>query len=216
MARVYSDYPLSGRQGNIVYFVRNGKTFSRIYKKPNDPRTPDQLINRAKMRAAGSFLKLMKDVIRRGFQSPDNHTTPFLEAQSYLMAEALTPITPTNGQEYQFEVNLPAVKLASGKINPPDITSIQRNDSEILLSWDKSLGPVPNRFYDSMNLVGYISQKKALWYNDLGTRESGAGRAILPKGINEPVHFWAFFSNEQKSTKPDKVNVSDSIYLGVL
>ncbi len=216
MARIYSDYPLSGKQGNIVYYNRNGKTFSRIFTKPKDPRTPEQLINRAKMRAAGSFLKLVKDVIRKGFQAPYTHTTPFLEAQSYLMANSLIPITPNNGKEYQFEVDLPRVKLASGKINPPKITAINRNDHEILLSWDRSLGAVPNRLNDSMNLVGFISEKKALWFNDLGTRESGEGRVILPKLVNEPLHLWAFFSNEQKSMKPDKENVSDSVFLGVL
>lgn len=42
----------SGRFGNWVYYVRNGKQCRRRYVKPIDPRTPKQLKVRAALAAA--------------------------------------------------------------------------------------------------------------------------------------------------------------------
>jgi len=42
----------SGRCGNWVYYMRNGKQRRRRYVKPKDPRTPKQLQVRAALAAA--------------------------------------------------------------------------------------------------------------------------------------------------------------------
>lgn len=216
MARFYSDFPLSGRHGNVVYFTRNGKTFMKEYKKPKDPKTTKQLSSRARLRAAVNFLKQFKEVIRRGYQAPLNYTLPFMEAQRFVIDSCLIPVDPpTDGNEFQFEIDIPTFKLSRGKITPPEITSIDRNGNELILTWNKSLGPPPNRLYDSMNVVAYLPGKKAVWLSDLGTRQSGEVKSTLPLEIGQPAHFWVFFSNEHKSVKPNQENTSYSVYLGV-
>lgn len=216
MARVYSEFPLSGRHGNIVYFTRNGKTFMKEYHEPKDPKTENQLKSRARFRAAGKFLKQFKNVIRKGYQAPVNYTSSYMEAQKYVLDNCLLPVVPpTDGMEYQFEINIPLFKLSRGRIIPPEINLIERNENELSLKWVKSLGPQPNRYYDSLNIVAYVPGQKVVWLSDIGTRQTGAGKCLLPIEIKEPVHLWIFFSNEQKTMKPSQENISDSIYLGV-
>ncbi len=216
MARVYSEFPLSGRHGNIVYFTRNGKTFMKEYHEPKDPKTENQLKSRARFRAAGKFLKQFKNVIRKGYQAPVNYTSSYMEAQKFILDNCLIPVEPpTDGNEFQFEIDIPSLKLSRGKITPPDIRKIERIENELSLEWDKSLGPPPNRHFDSLNIVAYVEGQKVVWLSDIGARQNGEGKGYLPQGINEIVHLWTFFSNEQKSMKSSQENISDSIYLGV-
>ncbi len=217
MARVYSEFPFSGRHGNIVYFTRNGKTFMKEYKEPKDPKTPNQLKSRARLRATGKFLKQFKNIIRKGYQAPVNYTSSYMEAQKYVLDNCLKPVgTPDDGNEYQFEIDIPSLKLSRGRITPPEINAIERNENELSLEWNKSLGPQPNRHYDSLNIVAYATGQNVIWLSDIGTRQDGAGKCHLPGTIQEPVHLWAFFSNEQKTMKPNQENISNSIYLGIL
>ncbi|HLO90974.1 MAG TPA: hypothetical protein VK172_07385, partial [Lentimicrobium sp.] len=65
------------------------------------------------------------------------------------------------------------------------------------------------------NLVAYTTGAKIAWLTDIGTRQTGGGKGILPKEMIEPVHIWVFFSNEQKTLKASQDNVSDSVYLGI-
>lgn len=216
MARVDSEFPLSGRHGNIVYYTRNGQTFFRVYTRPSDPKHPGQLKSRARLRVAGQFLSQFKTVLRRGYQAPVNHSIPLLEAQNYLMANCLVQVNPpTNGERFQFEVDIPSFKIARGKITPPDITSLERNSNEIALSWDTDLGYNVNRLFDNINLVAYTPGERVVWLTDIGTRQTGSGIGLIPKGFIKPAHIWVFYSNEQKTLKASQENVSDSVYLGV-
>ena len=44
----------SGRCGDWIWFVRDGKQIRRLYVPPHDPRTPAQLRSRARLNAASS------------------------------------------------------------------------------------------------------------------------------------------------------------------
>lgn len=215
MARVYSEFPLSGRHGDFIFYNRNGKTFMRKATESNDPKTDKQLISRAKLRTAGNFIKCFKNVLRIGYQAPENHTTPLLEAQNFLIANSLVEVPPTGKFKYQFDVNLPSFMISRGLIESPVITSIERTGTEIHLTWNNALGPIHNRLYDTLNVVAYIpGWKEPLWFNGTGTRQAGAGTVVLPVNSNENIHLWAFYSNQHQGMKPAKENVSDSVYLG--
>jgi hypothetical protein len=56
----------SGRFGNWIYCVRNGKEHRRRYTKPRDPRTPEQLRLRAAFGAASkAYSQVLTEEQRR-------------------------------------------------------------------------------------------------------------------------------------------------------
>ncbi len=85
---------LSGRFGDYVYFVRNGKQFRRRYVVPTDRRTPGQLRTRATFGAAAKYWShsdQLTDQERQAWETAAN------QVQSRPRLEQSGPLT---GQQY--------------------------------------------------------------------------------------------------------------------
>ncbi len=85
---------LSGRFGDYVYFVRNGKQFRRRYVVPTDRRTPGQLRTRASFGAASKYWSHsgeLSDPARQAWETAAN------QVQSRPRLEQSGPLT---GQQY--------------------------------------------------------------------------------------------------------------------
>lgn len=54
-----------GRIGDVVFYKRNGRFFSRQYVKPADPRTPKQEAQRARFRRAHEAWKQLSEQAKR-------------------------------------------------------------------------------------------------------------------------------------------------------
>lgn len=215
MAKVLKNGLLSGRVGNLVYFVMNGKQYVRAWVKPANPKTPPQLRHRARVRACSQFLGPFKSVLMIGYQGASLELEEYNEAAKYLMAYALEETTPPEPGEYLFKVIPERVKLSRGHIEKPEILSIERTGQELKLTWNPELGPVTNRNTDALAVVAYVPGRRPFTEYHTGTRLTGFGTLTLPNEYTEPTHLWAFFWNGQRSVEPDKKNVSDSVYLGV-
>lgn len=216
MAKVLKNGLLSGRVGNLVYFVINGRQYVRAWVKPANPRTPSQLRHRAKMKACAQFLSQFKSVLMIGYQGASPEVEAYNEAAKYHMAYALEEATSPVPDEYLFRVVPERVKLSRGYIEQPQILSIERTGQEIELAWNPELGPVTNRNTDALAVVAYAPGKRPFTEFHTGTRITGFGILSLPIEFTEPAQLWAFFWNGQRSVEPDRKNVSDSVFLGMV
>jgi len=214
MARVLSNGLISGRVGNLIYYVRDGKQYVRIAKAPNDPKTEKQLRHRAKVRDSGKFFKQFDKVIKLGYQSYGPPLRIFNQVVKYHLANAMEETAPVGKAKYSFRVVPEKVVLAEGNIHSPQIDSCQRIGQEIDLSWNPEIGPVPNRHTDSLALIAYSEGNLVYAEFHAGLRRQGASKVTLPKQYADPVHLWAFYWNGEKGMSASLDNVSDSVYLG--
>jgi len=216
MAKVLKNGLLSGRVGNLVYFVINGKQYVRTWAKPSDPGTPAQRRQRAKMRTCAKFFSPLKNVIRIGYQGGSKDLEQFNECTRYHMENAMEDVTESGSTDFTFRVIPQKVKLSRGHIPWPEVISCERTGRELSLTWDPDLGIQSNQRNDSLVVVGYIPGKKPFVDFHSGTRAAGAATVILPNDFSSPAYVWGFYLSVSRSSRGDKWNVSDSVYLGNL
>ncbi len=213
MAKLLKNGLMSGKIGSLVYYVINGKQYVRNYVIPDNPNTPAQHRHRTKIKVCGKFISKFKTAILVGYQGfPTGEA--FSEAMKYHMANAMEDTTPHNSVDPTFKLIPEKIVLSVGIVQAPEITTCSRNGRIIELTWNPTLGHVPNRHTDALAVIAFIEGKKAFTNFYTGTRDDGTGKVMLPFDFHEPVHLWTFYWNGQKSEERNKENVSDSIYLG--
>lgn len=214
MALITNNGLYSGRLGNLIYYIIDGKQYVRTFVVPNNPRTPRQQQHRCKIKTCGEYLRNFKKVIHIGYQGTPGRYQEYNEATQYHLMYAMEETTPENSEEFSFRVVPEKVRLSRGDIKQPEIYSCVRTGHTINLTWNPVLGTYSNRLTDAMAVVAYIPGKKVATNFLTGTRSDGSGIMLLPPDYTEPAMLWAFFWNGQRSAEPDRRNVSDSVYLG--
>lgn len=215
MARYYSDRMISGRLGNHVYCIRNGKTYVRAYVKRTRTSTLKQKFQQEKWRTTIKFLRQFTPILAVGYQNQYHKgLSEFTRAFQYHLGNAVVECAGSTPEVPAFEMDLQKVRLAQGNINRPFIITCTRHDNTISLSWEDSLGDSRNRFFDQMVLVAYIPGLKVLSNFNIGTREGGSGTFTLPDDYSGKAHVWVFFYCGHKNSKRTQDNISDSLYLG--
>lgn len=233
MAKVLANGLISGRIGDIVYYPFRGKQCARRYVRPNDPKTDEQLKSRAILKEWMAFLNSYRWVFVRGYpakrpvlfdqdEAAQHHLQVAFEA---VIAEAPAVVAPvveaavagTNVAEVKKKAVcslIPEkVKFSRGRIAPPEINSCVRSGLEIELTWNTSLGDVPNLYTDMLCVAAYVPGKKPFMHLNAGTRKQGQAKITLPDYKNEPVHLWAFFWNNEISSRKPRDKASESVYL---
>lgn len=204
---------MTGICGDQVFFVRNGKQCSRIRVKSNKSRTTKQHNQRAKFQIASRFVSQMLDVVKIGW--PTENSQHFNKAVSYHYNNAMESTEPGSElSKEEFRVNIEKVMMAKGELPLPVITSLNRDNYEIELSWQTELLSQEYRESDSMVLAVWKPGIKAKIYIDLGNRKKGQASIVLPYEFQGLVHVWAFYKNSIHTSKHPEMNVSDSVYLG--
>jgi hypothetical protein len=215
MAKVLSNGLLKGRLGNIIYYVKDGIQYARIYSQPTDLKSDSQLRHRAKVRDIGLFFKQFKQVLKIGYQSYETPLKIFNQVVKYHLENAIEETTPTGKHKFQYRVVPEKVRLATGVINAPEILTCKRNGQDIDLTWKSNLGPVPNLDTDALAVVAFNEGLSV--YDDfhVGKRHQGSSKLQLPGQYTDPVHLWAFYWNGEKQANASENKVSESIYLGI-
>lgn len=213
MAKVLPNGLISGRIGNLIYYVVDGKQYVRLDVKANDPKTMKQLMNRAKMRQWNQFLKSYKSALTAGYPVKGPELFDRKEAARYHMEHAFEVSFDEEKHEASCQLIPEKVRLSRGKITPPEITSCVRNGHEIELTWNPELGPVPNLFTDALAVATYVPGKKAFTLLRAGTRKDGHATITLSDYQDEPVHLWFFYWNDQMSRRQPKDKASETVYL---
>ncbi|HLO89687.1 MAG TPA: DUF6266 family protein [Lentimicrobium sp.] len=214
MAKVHGFGMFSGKFGNQVYFIRNGKCFVRAYsKKREDPNTWLQQMQRARFAEIQHFLKELQPVIRIGYCTPPPRMSSYNEAVQNLLRRALINVTAPDDDHPKFIIDYSNAQLSRGIIEAPLLESITRIGQEITLIWEDDLRSDVNHPSDTCLLVAMMSYDKVYIDYNIGQRSDGIGKVTLPQDFQEPVHLWIFFMNNQVELRAKK-HVSDSLYLG--
>lgn len=213
MAKVLPNGLVSGACGELVYYALNGKQCSRIRNRNRNTNSLKQKFYQKKMATVGKFMSQMLDVVKIGWH--DKHSHHFQKAVGYHMKNAVETC-PANGMEdsQEFIVNIEKVLLSKGKIPPPEITTITRQNYVIEFSWQTELLTEEYRKSDSMVLVVWKQGLKAKAYTGLGNRIKGKGKIVLPFEFEGTVNIWAFYRNHIFENLLSEMNVSNSVYLG--
>jgi len=141
--------------------------------------------------------------------------TAYSEAMQYHLFNAIQQVAQPEGEPPLFEIIIEKAQLSRGYIDTPRIYNCTREGREINLTYDDQLGYEYNRYYDVLMIVAFIPGRKVVTEFNAGTRRSGTGKMILPVEYTEPAHLWALYHNNQKSSRPNKDHISNSVYLGV-
>ena len=101
---------LSGKIGQFVIYEMNGKQVVRSNTKPNNPKTPAQMAQRAKFSMACKGMSPLNNVIKIGYKNSDIN---FGKLISMAYHNAISGIYP------DLEFDYSKVSVAKGKVQLP-------------------------------------------------------------------------------------------------
>ena len=199
-----------GRIGNVVFYQWNGKQCARIVpQRYNNPNTPAQQLQRAKMRKAQQWAQPLKDVLRLGFVEGSNGTY-YTRAISSAMLHAMV----SDGDDPHIDPTLALVAqgtlspMLDGHIDPP----VTHHPSPITIEWVPNEKSIRAHVDDRLVWVLYDEDKRNVITNAKRSpkpkRNSGTCLIDLSNAKAGTYHLYAFFVNA-KGTQ-----ASDSVYLG--
>ncbi|MGE5457520.1 MAG: DUF6266 family protein [Methanococcaceae archaeon] len=201
---------VSGRVGNVIYYVRKGKKCMRI--RPAhvyNPKTVGQTNHRNKLKLSSRFVKALDKFIRTGYQAAtvDNAGN---EARQHLMKECF--VITDQGPVIDFS----SVIIARGEIPAPEECTISVDGNMGHITWKPGIGDRWN--YVKVMVAMFIDEGKegnSQMLSNVAYQKDGSCNVPIPLHT-QPVHIWIFFSNPDLCPNEDKGKVSGSVYLGVL
>ncbi|HEY3370143.1 MAG TPA: DUF6266 family protein [Prolixibacteraceae bacterium] len=199
---------LSGSAGKVVYSSWKGIGYSR--SKPvrvANPRTPGQLVQRAKLKVIIAFLQPLTLFLRIGFKGRTAKMSAYNAAMSYHLKNAITGKYPNYGIDYSKAMvsqgSLPGAKN-------PTVTSPLAGQLEF--TWEDEWMESVSRPDDKVMLVVYNPvRQEAVTLVGGNTRQTGRQVITIPSSFHgEEVQCYIAFLNEVEKL------VSDSRYLGAV
>ena len=167
--------PFSGKVGKVIGSSWKGIPY--IKARPtqfHDAKTPKQLTHRMKLQTAHGFARSIKHIIEIGFRNVTGAQTPYNNAVSYLMKNALVGEYPEVGIEPS------KVMVSQGKLAGAEECSVSiEEDGTIAFAWG-DISPEDNA--DSKNKIEQFcaeDQAFLLAYNF--TKQQGISTQVLRK-----------------------------------
>lgn len=199
---------VTGKVGDMVFYVLNGENVVRHAGKSVKPRSEAQLANQAKMALVNLFLKPISEFINTGFLLnvwPEK-SNPYNRAVSYNKINGVVGVFPSFMIDYGkvlvskgdlpvaagASVDLFAEGLRFGWLFPSDMPYPRENDRVMLLAYFPVLG-------------------SAVYSLEGANRKAGTDLLVLPEELlAEPMEVYIAF------VAADGKRVSNSVYLGRL
>ncbi len=207
MARIRNNGLLSGRLGDKVYFVINGKQVVREYvKNIKVPQTPAQIAARAKLVFGSRFSAKFNEVIKTGYQGAIKRTARNA-FDKHLHAEVIKGVHP------DFTIDYCKLKVAHGSIPQPCSIVAERCGNNLNLIWWDEL-PNYNKLMqstDHLSVVMMNDNREVIYKRCVGFRTNESATIELPEDFGS-FYVWAFYC--AVSHRESMENVSDSVYLG--
>lgn len=201
---------VSGRVGNVIYYMRKGKKCMRIVPaNVYNPKTVPQTNHRNKLKLASRFIKALDKFIRTGYQAATVDTAGN-EARQHLMKECFD-ITP-QGPVLDFS----RIIIARGEIPAPEEYNMTVDGDHVYISWKQGTG---NQWIDVKAMVAmFIDEgKEGISQMISNAAYQTDGECVVPIPVHtQPVHIWLFFSNPDLYPFEHKKKVSGSVYLGAV
>ena len=198
--------PFSGKVGEVI--GSNWKGIPYIKARPtkyHDAKTPRQLTHRMKLQTAHGLVRSIKPLIEIGFRNVTGNQTPYNNAVSYLMKNALVGEYPEVG------IDPSKVMVSQGTLAGADDCSVStKGDGTIAFLWGEAYSEGNASPEDQAFLLAYnFTQQQGV--SNQFFRKDKSGSIKIPKewegdGIACYIFFASIINKE----------VSNSEFLGII
>lgn len=209
--------PFSGKVGEVIGSSWKGIPY--IKARPtqfHDAKTPRQLTHRLKLQTAHGFARSIKNIIEIGFRNVTGTQTPYNNAVSYLMKNALVGEYPEVG------VDPSKVVVSQGKLaGAEDCTISTKEDGTITFTWGDAsskgnVSPEGNFSSESNNspedqaiLLAYNFAQQQGVSNQVYRKDKSGSVKIPKEWEGDGIACYIFFASDINK------DVSNSKFLGM-
>jgi predicted amidohydrolase len=199
---------VTGKVGDMVFYVLNGENVVRHAGKSVKPRSEAQLANQAKMALVNLVLKPLLEFVNIGFAhvAQDDRSNPYNRAVSYNKINAIAGVYP------DLLIDYGKVLVSKGKLSVVQGGTVELVAEGLKFGWlfDSDM-PYPRENDRAMLLAYFPVLGSAVYSLEGASRKAGADLLVLPgELLAEPMEVYiAFVAANGKS-------VSNSVYLGRL
>lgn len=194
----------SGKVGNVVGSSWNGVDYIRtLAKSMKNPKTQKQLSQRMKFTMILNFVNEVIEFIQIGFRNAGKGQTPYSEAMSYNLQNAIT------GEYPNFEIDYSKIVLSKGNLYAPNEVSVTAENGSLRFSWSTRVRPKSSPDDVVMLLAYNVDRLEAEYDVKAGIRETGSATLDLPSEWDgEQVEAYLVF------TSTENKKVSKTRYAG--
>jgi hypothetical protein len=200
--------PVSGKVGNLVFYVSQGSACVRTAGKRYAPLTPAELINTRKMAVLMNFFKPIKPFIKLGFGTDLAHSKLNYHnaATSYNKKNAFNLIDDLPELAYD------RLRVSSGTGLAAEQPLVLLTESELQFSWAHDQGKNWNAGSDQVMMMAIFPDENLAVYDSAGAkRKTGFDSLHLNSSlVGKRMELYISFIAQ------DRHSVSNSFYLGRL
>jgi hypothetical protein len=183
MAKIIN-HGFSGKLGKIVYSSQNGKDYAKLYRKPKNPRTPEQMAHRLVFGKINHFARF----IYKGVLKP--YTFPRPKSSNFAIFNRMMSI---NGLILSTDEWNPAnLKIFEGPLENLGISSAVLTGDIVKVTFNTEQGRE-----DDVAIAVVYDDKTGLVYYAVGIRSSGSLDVLLSKMASknaDTLHAYLVFS----------------------
>lgn len=195
---------MTGRVGDMVFYVLNGKQVVRMVGKSAKAPTEKQLTARMQMAVVSGFLKHLVEYLNVGF-GPDviDDENAYNAAMRYNRKHALSGVYPDIFLDYS------KVLVSKGDLPGAAGAVVELLSDGLHFTWTNPAELPYPRGNDQVMLLAYFpSLNSAIYLLEAGSREEGVALLPVPSDLlAEHMEVYMSFA------AADRKSVSDSIYL---
>lgn len=182
---------LSGKVGNKVYTVRNGKNcVQSMPKKSTKPATTKQIIQRARFCMVTQFVGPLRNILNQSYARINRKKDGINVAIQQIHAEAVI------GEYPDFEIDFSKVTLIRGNLRIPIMTmSFCEERSGLKLDWlySDGISAFPNDELIAMIYCQSLEERWAVLATGI-YRADEQGLIKMPASLsNREIHIWVFY-----------------------
>lgn len=197
---------ITGKVGNLVYYVRDGKNLVRKIGKNDNPPTEAQLLVRLKMKVIVQFLKPLLAFINAGFMVKAKGTdkSPYNFAVKYNKG-CLMGVYPDIVIDYS------KVILSEGSLMGAEGVEVDWTEEGLRFTWDTGPYTWPDQNDQVMLLAYFPLEKKAIYLLAGAKRRVGMQVLTIPEDLRgQNAETYVSFVSE------DRKCIAKSKYLGLV
>ncbi len=196
---------VTGKIGNLVYYVRNGENVVRRKGRVLKPASIGQLRVRMEMKVTVAFLKPVLEFMTYGFELEARGTTK----NAYNLAVRYNKMNALMGVYPEIEVDYAKVLLTDGNMDMAQNTEVEVQESGFCFTW-QCIDMVWPRENDQVMLMAYFpSIKRAVYLLAGAKRKTGKQVLAIPAdmaGLTAELYI-SFVSEDRK-------RMAKSLYAG--
>ena len=194
---------ITGKLGNTVGFVREGKNLLRVIIRRTAPPTEKELINRHIFKLVQNWVTPLNPFVKLGFRNYSEKNYGANAAKSLIHREAL------HRDGYTSFIDPSLVKVSAGQVPlPASLEAELTAEGKLEFSWN-SASDLYSSPRDRIMMLAYNIEAEWAQYEVSGAKRYQAfDRLPLPPSLPGTYHLYAAFVGE------DGNGQSDSRYLG--